>query len=97
MVRLAVMVFILHEKVLVCAVSGEEDGGRAEAWQGAAETVPAGKGTLESPGITVNFVKLSLALYCYRLRGNIEGLSCWIRKGLTLAPRGRIGAWLRPP
>lgn len=62
MVRFAVVVLILHEKVLVCAVSGEQDGSRAEARQGAAEAVEASKGTLRPPGISVKSIKFSLAL-----------------------------------
>lgn len=47
-VRLAVM-FILHEKVLVDAVSGESDGRSAQTGQGALESVPSGEGTSVSP------------------------------------------------
>lgn len=51
MVGLAV-VLILHEEVLVGAVSGEENGSRAEARQRALEAVEACEGALETPGIT---------------------------------------------
>lgn len=49
---LAVVVLILHEKVLVGAVAREEDGCRAESGERAAVAVPAGEDTLESPGVT---------------------------------------------
>lgn len=48
-----VVVLVLEEKVLVCAVPGKRNRGRAQARQRAAEAVEASKGALESPGVTV--------------------------------------------
>lgn len=53
--RLSV-VFILHEKVLVEAVSGEGDGGGTQTGQGALEPVPSGEGADVSPGLTATLM-----------------------------------------
>jgi hypothetical protein len=50
--RLAVVVLVLEEEVLVTAVSGKGDCRDAETWETALETVPAGVGALVSPGLT---------------------------------------------
>lgn len=62
---LAVVVLVLHEKVLVCAVAGKQDRRRAETREGAAKTVPAGKVTLKSPSIAIRQTTL-LAVHPFR-------------------------------
>lgn len=46
------VVLVFKEKVLVGAVSGEGDGGGAEAGQGTLKAVPSGERALVSPGLT---------------------------------------------
>lgn len=93
---LAVVVLVLHEKVLVCAVAGEKDRRRAEAGKGAAEAVPAGKGALKSPGITAK-LSVTLAACSKQYPSAVLPQSCASGSVLTLSPKGRSEAWCRPP
>lgn len=61
MVRFAV-VFILDEKVLVEAVSGERDGSGAQTGQGALESVPSGKGADVSPCLAARAMLVAIAI-----------------------------------
>jgi hypothetical protein len=49
-----VVVIVLEEEVLVAAVAGEEHGSGSEAGQAVLEAVPAGKGALLSPSLTMS-------------------------------------------
>lgn len=51
MVSGLVVVLLLQEKMLVSAVSGEQNGSCSQARQGATESVPTCEGALESPSI----------------------------------------------
>lgn len=51
-VAIAVVVVILEEEVLVCAVAGEGDAGDAEAGKDAAEALHAAEGAGVSPRLT---------------------------------------------
>lgn len=82
MVTLAVafaVVLILHEEVLVGAVSGEENGGRAEARQRALEAVEACERALETPGITTKTEQVSNYRKILSI-GPIEVRDVWEKK-----------------
>ena len=51
MVSGLVVVLLLQEKVLVGAVSGEQNGSCSQTRQGATESVPTCEGALKSPSI----------------------------------------------
>ena len=51
-VGLAVVMIILEEEVLVCAVAGERNGRDSETGEGALETVEAAEGAGIPPGLT---------------------------------------------
>ena len=51
-VGLAVVMIILKEEVLVCAVAGERNGRDPETGEGALETVEAAEGAGIPPGLT---------------------------------------------
>jgi hypothetical protein len=53
-VALAVVVVILDEEVLICAVSGEGNAGNTEAGEDALETVEAAEGAGVSPGLAAD-------------------------------------------
>lgn len=50
-VALAVVIIVLHEESLVCAVSSEGNAGNAEAGEDDLETVEAAEGAGVSPGL----------------------------------------------
>jgi hypothetical protein len=97
------VVLVLHEKVLVDAVSGESDSGSTQTGQGALEAVPAGKCASVSPGLTVSeCVSFSLLDYSNRhdniraLPGVVSGLAGGLFEGfhveageVGLGPAGR--------
>lgn len=102
---LAVVVLLLHEEVLVCAVAGEEDGRRAEARKAGAEAVPAAESALGSPSVTVNnpslaseSVKSNHSIPEVRRHAIARSPFVGRRGKLTLAPKGRSGPCCqRPP
>lgn len=60
-VSVAVMVVVLHEDGLVCAVSGEGNAGDTEAGEDTLETVEATEGAGVSPGLTANGLVRAIA------------------------------------
>lgn len=52
-VAIAVVVVILQEEVLVCAVGSEGDGGDAQTGEKTLEAVPPAERTSVSPGLAV--------------------------------------------
>jgi hypothetical protein len=59
-VGLTVVVLVLEEQVLVCAVGSESDGCDAETGEEALETVPPGEGASVAPGLTKRVVRMRL-------------------------------------
>jgi hypothetical protein len=57
-VGLDVVVLLLQEEVLVCAVGSESDGRNAEAGEEALEAVPPGEGTSIAPGLAKKEVSM---------------------------------------
>lgn len=55
MVGVAVVVIILHEEVLVCAVASESDSRDSEAREETLETVESAEGAGVAPGLTINY------------------------------------------
>jgi hypothetical protein len=53
MVGITVVVVILHEEVLVCAVGSESDSRDTEAGEETLEAVEAAEGASVAPGLTV--------------------------------------------
>lgn len=58
MVGVTVVVVILQEEVLVCAIGSEGDGRDAQAGEEALETVPSAEGASIAPGLTVERVSI---------------------------------------
>lgn len=52
------------EKVLIDAVSGEEDGGSSQTGEKSLEAVPSREGPCESPGLTVQLVSTANRTCC---------------------------------
>jgi hypothetical protein len=50
----SIVVVILQEEVLVCAVAGESDSRDPEAGEETLEAVEAAEGAIVAPGLTVN-------------------------------------------
>jgi hypothetical protein len=57
-VGLAVVVLLLQEEVLVCAVGSESDGRNAQAGEEALEAVPPGEGASITPGLAKKEVNM---------------------------------------
>lgn len=53
-VSIAMVVIILHEEVLVCAVASESDSRDTEAGEETLEAVESAEGAAVAPGLTVN-------------------------------------------
>ena len=53
-VAIAMVVVILQEEVLVCAVGSEGNGGDSKTGESALEAVPAAKRTRVAPGLAVS-------------------------------------------
>ena len=81
-VLLAVVVLVLEKEVLVAAVDSEGDCRDAETGETALETVPAGIGTLVSPGLAAKEGQYICSIRCNR---GSKGLR-------TFAHRDRIEA-----
>lgn len=88
MVGLAVVVLLLEEEVLVCAVGSESDGRNAQTGEEALKAVPPGEGARVAPGLTKKEVNMKFNA-C--LDGRLIG-SVLASPGIPLSvDRGRRG------
>lgn len=70
------VVLVLQEQVLVCAVGSESDGCNAQAREEALEAVPPGEGASVAPGLTKTDVRMSLN----------SSLSDWVIESVLASP-----------